>query len=294
MEPMIVDKAKTRSTKTLQSTLSICNKSGALSYSSTNSIESFSPIPPNNYLHECSNGGLNKIEVTRGQRRLHDLKGVVVIKQIKGYLEKLKSPDVPIDKKLEIIKHLQEKTPSTKILQSSGLGTLIRNIAKSSPDQENVQSIMLMKESKKLYRHWKRLIEKRIDQNLVSTMKNINITERQNHVKKLQEACKTCLNKDGNDGGDNNSALSVSNTAVNRIEQYVFNLTGKFIGTYYRRLMEKLISDIKENKSGLFQKIFIFNGKVLMVDTGYDKISKGARVDYVLKEHLNAFILESS
>ena len=40
-------------------------------------------------------GALNKIKPERGQRRISDLGGVVVIEKIQKYVEKLSSPDVP-------------------------------------------------------------------------------------------------------------------------------------------------------------------------------------------------------
>ena len=276
--------------KSRQATLSRSFTSGVLSYSFDNSIEP-TATASTNYLDEYS-GTLNKIEISRGQRRLHDLKGVVVIEKIEGYVQKLQDPRISIDEKIQIITQLQEKSPSTKIIESTGIGRLIRNIAKNAPDQENEQSIELIKVAKKLYRHWKRLVDKRVDQNLVKTMTNLNDTERKNHVRLLQEACKACIDKDSN--CKEKSSFSASSTIANRIERYIFNLTGKFIGTYYRRLMKKVIFDLRDNNLGLFQKIFIFKGRLLMVDTGYDKISKGARVDDILKEHLSELILESS
>jgi len=293
MEAMVIDKPKTQSPKSRQSTLKHCTKSGLLSYSFKNSINVSrrASTPIENILDESS-GGLNKIEVSRGQKRLDELAGVVKIDQLNAYIRKLKDPSVSTDEKIDIILQLQEKSPSTKIIQSTGIGILVRSMAKDKQDQENFESVKLMKESKKLYRQWKRLVEKRVDNNLVSTMKNLNITERQNHIKKLEQACIDCVTTHCNETGDQ-SRLSVSKPIVNRMEHYVFNLTGKFIGSYYRRLMQKIIIDVRDNNSGLFQKIFIFNGKLRLLETGYDKISKGARVDDILKEHLSEYLLES-
>jgi len=290
---MILDKPKMFSPKARQSTLKSCDKSGLLSYCFKNSIKVKSrPSTPNGAIQDESSGALNKIEVCRGQKRLDELAGVVKIDQLNGYIQKLKDPSVSTAEKIDIIVQLQEKSPSTKIIQSTGVGILVRNMAKNKEEKENLESAKLVKESKKLYRQWKRMVEKRVDNNLVSTMKNLNTTERQNTVKRLEQACIDCVTQHCNETGDQ-STLSVSKPIINRMEHYIFNLTGKFIGSYYRRLMEKIITDVRDNNSGLFRKIFIFKGKLRLLETGYDKISKGARVDDILKEHLSEFILES-
>ena len=40
-------------------------------------------------------GALNKIKPDRGQRRISDLGGVVVIEKLQKYVEKLSNPDIP-------------------------------------------------------------------------------------------------------------------------------------------------------------------------------------------------------
>ena len=128
------DKPKLR-----QSTFSFSSKSGLLSYSVNRLPESISsPIISNNVCLEESNGALNKIGVSPGQRRLNDLKGVWVIEQVNDYKERLKDPLVSSEDKIEIVLRLQKKSPSTEMIQSTGIGTLIRSIAKSKQDQENI------------------------------------------------------------------------------------------------------------------------------------------------------------
>ena len=52
-------------------------------------------------------GALNKIKPERGQRRISDLGGVVVIEKLQKYVEKLSSPDVPSILKVYFIRYYQ-------------------------------------------------------------------------------------------------------------------------------------------------------------------------------------------
>ena len=279
--------------KLRQSTLSFSSKSGLLSYSIKSQTEPISlPTISNNVCLEESNGGLNKIQASPGQRRLNDLKGVWVIEKITDYKEKLKDPNVSSEDKIEIVVRLQEKSPSTEMIQSTGIGTVIRNIAKSKQDQENIPSVRLIKESMKLYRHWKRLVERREDQDLVRRMENLNTTERQNQVKKLKDACKDCIDKNIKER-EMDIELNVLYNLANSIEEYVFISTGQFIGSYYRRILQKLICDIRENKFKWFQKIFIIKENFRVIETGNNNVDKTTFVGDIVKEQLGDYILKS-
>ena len=291
--------------KLRQSTLNFSSKTGSLSYSvkspkeplanNSSSNSSFclaSQLSSNNSslsFDESQNGGLNNIQMSPGQRRLNDLKGVWIIKQIDQYKEKLNDPAVSSEEKIDIVLRLLDKSPSTEMIQSSGIGAIIKNLAKSRHDQENIQSVTLVKESMKLYRHWKRLVQKREDLNLVARMKNLNTTERQNQVKKLVEACSACIYKDirGYKDKDIANELKFLNSFANYIENYVFNISGNFIGSYYRRLIQDMTSDITENKFGWCQKILLLNEKFRASETSKNAIDKLAIVSELVKEQLD-------
>ena len=134
--------------KLRQSTLNFSSKTGSLSYSvkspkeplanNSSSNSSFclaSQLSSNNSslsFDESQNGGLNNIQMSPGQRRLNDLKGVWIIKQIDQYKEKLNDPAVSSEEKIDIVLRLLDKSPSTEMIQSSGIGTIIKNIAKKT------------------------------------------------------------------------------------------------------------------------------------------------------------------
>ena len=52
-------------------------------------------------------GALNKIKPERGQRRISDLGGVVVIEKLQKYVEKLSNPDIPSILKVLFIRYYQ-------------------------------------------------------------------------------------------------------------------------------------------------------------------------------------------
>ena len=106
-----------RTPKTSQSSTKDSNKSAAssssisrgesynnqwLSKSSTNVLNSSSTF--NHPSSSSEVGALNKIKPDRGQRRIADLGGVVVIERIQKYVEKLSDPNIPSVAKVLFIK----------------------------------------------------------------------------------------------------------------------------------------------------------------------------------------------
>ena len=287
-ETMDIQKPKLR-----QSTLSFSSKSGSLSYGIKHVVKPLSsPTESNNILSldDSNSGSLNKIEMSPGQRRLNDLKGVWIIEQINEYNEKLIDPTTSSKEKIDIIQQLLDKSPSTEMIQSTGIGDIIKSIAKSKHDQENIQSVSLIKESMKLYRHWKRLAEKRVDQNLVTRMANLNTTERQNQVKKLEEACRDCIYKESKEKEIENES-NLLNRLANSIEKSVYSSSGNFIGSYYRRIIQNIVSDIEENKLGWCQKILIVNEQIRQIETKSKNIDQVRIVTEKVQELLSAYDL---
>ena len=142
----------------------------------------------------------------------------------------------------------------------------------------------------KLYRYWKRLAEKRVDQNLVTRMENLNTTERQNQVKKLEEACKDCIYKENKEKQIEHES-KLLNTFACSIEKCVYSSSGNFIGSYYRRIIQNIVSDIEENKLGWCQKILIFNEQVGLIETKSKKIDQIRIVTEKVQELLSAYDL---
>ena len=280
--------------KLRQSTLSFSSKSGSLSYGIKPAAKPLSsPTAFNNMLglDDSNSGSLNKIEMSPGQRRLNDLKGVWIIEQINDYKEKLIDPTTSSNEKIDIIQQLLDKSPSTEMIESTGIGVIIKSIAKSKHDQENIQSVSLIKESMKLYRYWKRLAEKRVDQNLVTRMENLNTTERQNQVKKLEEACEDCIHKENKEKQIEHES-KLLNTFACSIEKCVYSSSGNFIGSYYRRILKNIVSDIEENKFGWCQKILIVNEQIRLTETKSKKIDKMIIVNEKVQELLSAYDLD--
>jgi hypothetical protein len=67
--------------------------------------------------------------------RLFELKGVVVLEKLTEYKEVLQNPGVEETEKIRILDELLEKEPATKIIQTSKIGKVIRNLSKENEGQ---------------------------------------------------------------------------------------------------------------------------------------------------------------
>lgn len=89
------------------------------------------------------------------QRRLSDLKGVVV--NLDRQVEQLKDQGTKPEDKIRILKGLLDKTPSTDLIVSSGIGKVIRHLSKTQDNRE------VQKLASKLKRAWTQIIESRVE-----------------------------------------------------------------------------------------------------------------------------------
>ena len=84
--------------------------------------------------HSASN---TKSKVKKGgQRRLNDLRGVVVLEDIQAFVTQLKSSQVASREKVEILKNLQSKQPSTEVIVKTGIGKVVKKLMLKSEDLE--------------------------------------------------------------------------------------------------------------------------------------------------------------
>ena len=84
--------------------------------------------------HSASN---SKSKVKKGgQRRLNDLRGVVVLEDIQAFVTQLKSSQVASGEKVEILKNLLSKQPSTEVIVKTGIGKVVKKLMLKSEDPE--------------------------------------------------------------------------------------------------------------------------------------------------------------
>ena len=62
------------------------------------------------------------------QRRLKNLRGVVVLEDIEAFVKKLKDSEVENQEKVKILKKLLDKQPSTEIIVESGIGKVVKKL----------------------------------------------------------------------------------------------------------------------------------------------------------------------
>ena len=91
------------------------------------------------YLKKESKSETNSKELSKyggKQRRLNDLRGVVVLEDIEDFVIKLKSSDVDNQEKVKILKKLLKKQPSTEIIVKSGIGKVVKSLMVKDQDPE--------------------------------------------------------------------------------------------------------------------------------------------------------------
>ena len=99
-----------------------------------------------------------KAKFTGRQRRLSDLQGVVVLKDLEKSVKKLKDPNVEDEEKLKILKTLRKKQPSTEIIKSTGVGKVLRKLLRNSTSSSEVVDA-----AQDLEHYWKNLVERRVE-----------------------------------------------------------------------------------------------------------------------------------
>ena len=99
-----------------------------------------------------------KKKFTGRQRRLSDLQGVVVLKDLEKSVKKLKDPNVEDEEKLKILKTLRKKQPSTEIIKSTGVGKVLRKLLRNSTSSSEVVDA-----AQDLEHYWKNLVERRVE-----------------------------------------------------------------------------------------------------------------------------------
>lgn len=88
---------------------------------------------------------------------MKNLKGVVVLEDIEKFVTKLQSSKVSREEKLKILNKLRVKQPSTEIIIKSGIGKVVKNLMKTSEDEQ------IAKAARNVKTCWQNLIERRVE-----------------------------------------------------------------------------------------------------------------------------------
>jgi len=155
------------------------------------------------------------------QRRLNDLRGVVVLEDIEVFVTKLKSSEVENQEKIKILKKLFSKQPSTEIIVQSGIGKVVKKLMKNSEDPE------IAKAARQVKTRWQNLIERRID--LKTGEKPEVISDLQ--TRKTREKALNLFKE---------KYTKVSTETCEKLEKALFNHYRPVIGDRYRRSVRKL------------------------------------------------------
>ena len=75
------------------------------------------------------------------------------------------------------------------------------------------------------------------------------------------------------------------------IEKRVYCSSGNFIGSYYRRILKNIVSDIEENTFEWCQKILIVNEQIRQIETKNKNIDQIRIVTEKVQELLSAYDL---
>jgi len=170
--------------------------------------------------HSASN---SKSKVKKGgQRRLNDLRGVVVLEDIQAFVTQLKSSQVASGEKVEILKNLLSKQPSTEVIVKTGIGKVVKKLMLKSEDPE------LAKAARQVKIRWQNLIERRID--LKTGEKPEVISDLQTRT--TREKALTLLNQ--------RYSHVISEETLERLEKAIYNHFRPVIGDKYRRSVRKI------------------------------------------------------
>ena len=97
-----------------------------------------------------------KQEVKQVQSSLHSLKGVVVVEDLVRAKKLLKDSEVEEEKKVRVLRQLGEKRPSTKLLESTGIGRTVRKLSREGEGE-------VRRAATKVYLSWKDTVERRVE-----------------------------------------------------------------------------------------------------------------------------------
>jgi len=157
----------------------------------------------------------------KSQRRLKNLRGVVVLEEIKAFVTQLKSSEVGKWEKVKILKKLLGKQPSTEIIVNTGIGKVVKKLTKSSQDPE------IAKAARHVKIRWQNLIERRID--LKTGEKPEVISDLQTRT--TREKALTLFSE---------KYPNLSKKTLEKLEKALFNRFRPVIGDKYRRSVRKL------------------------------------------------------
>ena len=155
------------------------------------------------------------------QRRLNDLRGVVVLEDIETYVKKLKSGQVSRQDKLDILQRLTSKQPSTQIIVQSGIGKVVKKLS-TTQDQD------LAKAARVLKTRWQNLLERRVE--LSKEADSIEVRTDLQTRQTRQKAIKLLKGK-----------YPDQEDKLNKLEKKIFNHYRPCVGNKYRRAIRKIV-----------------------------------------------------
>jgi len=218
---------------------------------------------PSTYAKHNS-GALNKIRKLPGQRTLNDLNGVVSLEYIKNAVKKLGDANTAIHEKVSILKKLRSKQPSTEIIKSSGIGKLLRSIAKSTNSSSNPEEEKFKDEATDLYKKWKKTIEKRVE--LACNAKDIEVDYddttknlRTNAISLMKNASRSIKGSTPEPSVQNLSTNEIDTEVFKAIEKHFFEFYGRRVNTKYRKMTRRIVFEIQYNKGNIRNQLSVIS-----------------------------------
>jgi len=245
---------------------------------------------PNAYAKH-NTGALNKIKKLPGQRTLHDLNGVVSLEYIKNAVKKLGHANTAIDEKVSILKRLRSKQPSTEIIKSSGIGKLVRSIAKSTDSSANPEEEKFKHEATDLYKKWKKTIEKRVE--LACNAKDIEVDYddttknlRTNAISLMKNALRPKKGSTPKASDQNLSTSEIDAEVLKAMEKYLFEFYGRKVNTKYRKMIRRIVFDIQYNKGSIREQLSMINNSFRKEEINKSDLLKQS-ISKILKNYAN-------
>jgi len=191
-------------------------------------------------------GSLNLIPKARGQQRISDLKGVVSLDRFEDVVSQLTDETVSDTTKVRLLKSLREKQPATQVIQSTGIGKIVRQLSRSE-EGEGVICEEVRREALKVYKDWKGLVESRVQKKIEA--KHIEVACDEDTIKARQTTVslfrQAVIKAKQNSSGQSNASLTDKDKLLTtQIEKCLFKCSGNLLNKAYRRAGRKIVFEL--------------------------------------------------
>lgn len=170
------------------------------------------------------------------QRSLFELKGVVKLGELERQHALVQDPHADQAELTAILRAWLNKSPSTAVIQSTGVGRTVRRLSKSSAVNAEVRAA-----AAEVYNHWRAQVEKRVELQSRGPLE----VECDRPTSNWRDKARHLIDQAVNAAGHPSPDLAV------RLEKTVFEACRHVIGHRYRRCVRKMVLTLRNASTPL-------------------------------------------